>query len=97
MVSLPGGQAANIHLNTVHILQKCALRLMHFVDNKAHSTHCLLTLFNSSEQVHHHLTRFSAVSNLHDKTSRTNQQLLFSLARIGAKLLWNLAFQKNFV
>ena len=31
------GQAANIHLNKILILQKCALRLMYFADSKAHS------------------------------------------------------------
>ena len=31
------GQAANIHLNKVLILQKRALRLMYFADSKAHS------------------------------------------------------------
>ena len=31
------GQAANIHLNKVLILQKCALPLMYFADSNAHS------------------------------------------------------------
>lgn len=32
------GQATNIHLNKVLILQKCALRLMYFADSQAHNT-----------------------------------------------------------
>ena len=93
------GQAANIHLNKVLILQKHALRPMYFADSKAHSAPLFIKSrilpvtttpsrsSTHSEQVHHHFTRFSAAGNLYVKTSRTNQ-LLFSFARLGVRV-WN--------
>ena len=75
------GQAVQVYLKKVFILQKRALRLMFFAGNR------ISDVFTCSSDVHTYNTRFSDAGNLNVNKSRLGIQLN-SFSIFGAKL-WN--------